>query len=272
MLAMKSTLAPLALVLVATTTGCTVDIEKEFATAAVTSSLEGARNQNAAREVVESVSDCNLSAEEAVQEAADRPVVGLYPATCVNKQPDGDDLRVTYDSCTGVFGKADISGGVDAHVEVTGECQLSADIVDTGDLTNHGQPFDYSATAAVTVSEGLRDVDWRASWSGLTKRGRAIEQDSSFHVLVDDISSCRDISGTATGMVDGEYPYELVVSDFTMCPDACPEKGTVVAQWEGWRKDREVTVEFDGSDIAMVTGWSGRTFEVEMICGDAVEE
>jgi hypothetical protein len=268
-MAMKTTLTPFVLILAASTAGCAVDIEKEFATAAVTSSLESARKQNAAGEVVEAVSDCNLTAEDAVQEAADRPVVGLYPATCVTKNPDGDDLHVQYDGCTGVFGKADISGGIDAHVEVTGECQLFADITDTGDLTNHGQPFDYSATADVVVSEGMRDVDWRASWSGLTKKGRTIEQTSEFNVLVDDASSCRDISGAAEGIVDGEYPYEITIANLSICPEACPSKGTVVAQWQGFRKEREVTIDFDGSDVAVVTGWSGRTFDVPMVCGDA---
>lgn len=268
---MNTASASVVLILSACTAGCAVDIEKEFATAAVTSSLESARNQNAAREAVESY-DCNITAEDAVREAAERPVVGLYPETCVTKVPDGDALRVTYDGCTGAFGKADISGGIDALVEVSGECKLFADIEDTGDLTNHGRQFDYAATADVTVSEGLRDVDWRASWSGETKRGRTIEQSSELRVIVDDASSCRDISGTAEGVVDGEYPYDISVADFTMCPGACPSKGTVVAQWQGHRKEREVTVDFDGSDVAVVTGWSGRTFEVPMVCGDDAGE
>ena len=177
-------------------------------------------------------------------------------------------MHAEYDHCTGPFGYGDLSGGLDARITVTGQCMPRAEISDSGDLSNHGNSFSYSATADVKVLPGERDVKWNASWKGTTLGGKTIEQTSNLTALIDVASSCRDIDGTADGKIDGA-PYSLDIDDLSICPDECPSKGTVMAQWDNARKDREMKVEFDGSNVAKVTGWSGRVFQIEMICSPA---
>jgi hypothetical protein len=247
--------------------GCAIDVEEEFATATVTSALESSRKQGAGREVVDAVSEgCPLTAAEAVQEAASRPQVGLFPEGCVQKTPDGDALHVEFNGCTGVFGRVELQGGVDASVELTDACLLHADIVDSGDLTANGKLFDYHATADVEVLEGARQVDWNTSWSGETRRGRDIQQTAQWDVWVDHASSCRDVAGHAEGQV-GRYPYDITIEQMSICPDACPSDGVVQAHWKGRFRERNIRIEFDGSNYAHVVGWSGREFDVEMVCG-----
>jgi len=248
-------------------TGCVVDLEEEFATAVVTSALETPKKQTAGREIAEALSeDCDLTAEAAAAEAAGRPTVGLYPAGCAEKVAEGADVHVRFAGCTGVFGRVELNGGLDASLEVTGECLLRADIADTGDLTTNGRALRYEATADIEVLDGARDVAWNAHWSGTTRRGRTIEQTSELQVLVDHPTSCLAIDGTAKGHVD-EYDYGISIAELAICPDACPSAGFIEAYWEGRWKDRSITVEFDGSNVAQVVGWSGREFEVEMVCG-----
>jgi len=262
----KLTISAMLLALTPALGGCVMDVEKEFATAAVTSALETPKKQTSGREIAEALhEDCSLSAEEAAAEAAARPSVGVYPEGCAAKQADGADLHVQFDGCTGVFGKVELNGGLDASLAATGACRLSADVNDSGDLTANGRELSYQASADIEVLPGARDVDWSAHWSGTTRRGRTIEQDSQLHVLVDQPTSCLDIDGSANGHVD-EYDYDIEVEALSICPQACPDKGTVRAAWEGRFRDREISIEFDGSSFAHVTGWTGRQFEVEMVC------
>ncbi len=267
----KTTFCSIAIIATASLTGCALDVEKEFATAVVTSALETPKKQTAGREIAEGLSeDCNLSAEDAAAEAADRPSVGLYPSGCAAKVAEGADMHVEFDGCTGIFGRVELYGGLDAALEVTGECLLRAEIVDSGDLTANGRELIYEATADIEVLDGARDVAWNAHWIGTTRRGREIEQRSELQVLVDHPTSCLAIDGTAEGHI-GEYDYGIDIETLAICPDACPSAGFVDAHWQGRWRDRRITVEFDGSNVAQVVGWSGREFEVEMVCGAAEE-
>lgn len=264
--------AALVALLAPSLTGCVIDVEEEAATAVVQSALESAKNQSTARQVAEVASDdCSaITAEQLAQEAAAAPVVGLYPASCVTKTAEGASVHAEYDHCTGIFGYSDINGGIDATLEVTGECQLRADITDSGNFTNHERSYSYDATADILVRPGERDVQWNAHWKGTTRYDQSIEQNGSWHFVYQLSTGCYDFEGSAEGKLDGT-PYEYEVEDLSICEDECPSKGTVVALWDGKHAELELTVEFDGSDVAKVTGWSGRVFEVEMVCQPAAK-
>jgi hypothetical protein len=244
--------------------GCAPDAEEDFATAVVSSALETPNKQNGAREIVDTA-DCELSAADAASEAAARPTVGLYPSSCVQKTADGASVHAQLDGCTGAFGKVELNGGLDAALEVTGECKLRADIVDSGDLSANGRELTYDATADIELLDGARDVTWNAHWIGSTRRGREIEQTSQLRVLIDDASHCLNVEGSAEGHV-AQYDYGWEASGLSVCPDACPSAGSVRAHWQGRARDREISVEFDGSNVAHVVGWSGSEFDVEMVC------
>jgi hypothetical protein len=108
-------------------------------------------------------------------------------------------------------------------------------------------------------------VDWNAHWTGTTRRGRDIEQTSSLVVVSDDESGCVAIDGTTEGAV-ASWEFDTSVTGLSICPEACPAAGVVEATLHGELRDRTIRVEFDGSDVAQVVGWTGREFDVEMVC------
>jgi len=240
--------------------------EDAFATAVVTSALQSPQAQQLTDEVVQGSCD-SLTAEAFAEQTAARPTAGLYPAECVAKSANGAELSVSYDGCTGPFGRVRLDGSVAATFEVTGACLLRADITDTG-LTANDRPLAYQATADIAVREEAYEVDWQASFAATTRRGRSVEQVSDFSVVVDRATSCRSFDGSAEGNVDGTE-YDLSVSGMSICPGACPASGRVDATWHG-RRERDFRVDFDGSSVARVTLPSGRVKDVTMIC-DAAE-
>ena len=249
--------------------GCASDPEQEFAQAVVSSSLETSRSGMAGKPVVDAVDDpCAVAdPEAAAAEAASRPVVGLYPASCATKSADGASVHVELDGCTGPFGKVTLQGGLDAVFSPgKAECTISADIADSGNLTANGRALDYDAHAEVTVKDGERDVDWTAHFTGTTRRGQDIEQSSHLGVVVDRESGCIDAAGDLHGTIAEWRDYGATISGLRVCPDHCPEAGTVDATVEGRLRDRSIQVRFDGSKVAHVTGWSGREFDVDLVC------
>ena len=263
-----------ALIATSAATGCTHRLEEDLATAAITSALETPKKQNASREIADAMAeDCDaITAEQAAAEAAARPTVGLFPSGCLDKTADGSNLHAEFNGCTGSFGYVELNGGLDADLSVVGACQLEADIVDSGDLTANGEALDYQAHADIEVRPGERDIDWQAHWIGTTPRGRTIEQNSDLNVLVAHATSCLTIDGETHGEV-GAIDYDTAISGMTICPEQCPGAGTIEANFQGYGRERSVSIAFDGSNIAQVTGWSGRTFQVEMVCetGEVVE-
>ena len=264
----RTALPVLALLASSALAGCAYDLEEEFATAVVQSSLETPSRQTAGREIADGLGeDCLFDAADAVEEAAARPTVGLYPSSCLTKTADDNRLHAEFSGCTGAFGKVELDGGVDAVVTVTDSCRLHAEVEDSGDLTANGEAFDYAASAEIEVTEGARALSWSAHWSGTTARGRDIEQTSDLDVRVDP-TSCLGVDGEIDGHVD-EFDYGASLSGLRVCPGVCPEAGTVEAHWKRFRRERSIRVQFDGSNLAHVWGWTGRELDVEMTCEPA---
>ena len=256
--------------------GCGQAVEEGFATAVVSSALQTTQNGGAGREVVDAVRDaCVLDAGDAAEQAAAHPIVGLYPTTCAQKSVTGDALHVELDDCTGAFGKVRLHGGLDATFSVLAGCTVRADIQDSGDLTANDRALDYAATADITPGAASRQVAWNAAWSTTTPRGFAIDQTSALQVFIDDATGCIDASGEAHGHTR-RFDYTLELDGLALCPGACPTAGWVRAELDGPLRDRALRVDFDGSDVAHVTGFSGRQFDVPLVCDttrpDAVDD
>ncbi|MBI4955216.1 MAG: hypothetical protein HY908_24545 [Myxococcales bacterium] len=252
--------------------GCSDAIEERFATAVATSALQAPQQGGAGREVVDSVRDtCAADPDAAASDAAAHPIVGLYPSSCAVKTADGPGLHVELAGCTGVFGKVELDGGVDALFSPAEGCALHADLADSGDLTANGRPLDYAAAADITLGDGMRAVEWSADWTGTTRRGLAITQHTDLHVELDDATGCLAATGAAHGATS-RFEYALELDGLALCPGACPSAGTVHAELDGPLRDRAIRVDFDGSAVAHVTGWSGRRFDVPLVCDEAEAE
>jgi hypothetical protein len=261
-----------ALVVLFAASGCARELEEEFATAVAEAALETPESQAPAREITDAIArtgDCTLRAEDAAAEAAARPAVALYPPSCVTKQAEGAVVHATFAGCTGPFGRVTVDGGLDASFAITEACDVHADIADRGDLRANGRALDYAASADVEVLEASREIAWNAHWSGTTRGGRAIEQTTTLAAVLDTATGCVAVaSGQAQGSVD-DYAYGWTVRDLRVCPGACPASGVVDAWWEGWARNRNVRIEFDGSATARVVGWTGREFAVDLVCEPA---
>jgi len=243
--------------------------EDDFATAVVTSALQAPQAQQITDDVTHE--PCGtLSAADAAAEAAARPTVLLSPADCVEKSAEGETLHVEFDRCTGPFGRVELTGGIEADFEVTGECRLRATVADQG-LTANGRPLDYQATADIAVTDGAHLIDWNARVTGTTRRGRTVEQTSSLHVVLDRDTSCRTFDGTTDGSVD-TFEYDWSATGMAVCPGECPSSGVIDAAWHRGRRDREFHIAFDGSNVAHVTMPSGRTRDVALVCEAAEAE
>lgn len=241
--------------------------EEAFAAGVASSALETTHKQQFDREIALGLDDAcaGLKAEDIAKAVAQAPSVGLFPAGCVTKAADGAKVVVDYNDCTGPFGRVKLSGGIDATFSVSTECAVRAELSDRGDLTTNGKPLEYEAAGDITIRTGARDIDWNARWAGTTDGGEPIEQSSELVVSLDVGTHCMSAAGSASGSVDG-HDYSWEATDYRVCPGECPRSGEFVATLEGRRRERTLTVRFDGTNVARVTGWTGREFDVELVC------
>jgi hypothetical protein len=250
--------------------GCQRVDEQALAEATITSTLQTTQSGGTGKTVIDGMdpdaNTCPVDPDAAAARAAARPS-HLYPEACAVKTSDGANLHVTLTDCTGPFGKVHLNGGLNAVFSPGQACSVHAEIQDDGTLTGNGQPVDYRASADIVNKPGERDVTWAGHWTATTKRGRHVEQDSSLNILVNGATDCLDIVGTTKGHVD-EYPFGTTIDGLAVCPGKCPSAGTVSATFEGKHRDVSLTVRFDGSDTAHVTGARGRTFDVKMVCDE----
>jgi hypothetical protein len=195
----------------------------------------------------------------------------LWPAGCVTRAKDPtnpDMVHVTFTDCTGPFGLVHIDGqevvtlspgaAGALHVAITGE-----------NLTANGRPVTFSASADVTFpTPTARSVVWQGSWTHVDDAGDTVSHTSDLQIAVDLAAECRTSNGSATTTVASRQ-VDTTITDYMLCRDpangteGCPS-GTVTHI--GRPSGRTVTVEFDDSSIAEVTGPRGNTFPVDLVC------
>jgi hypothetical protein len=203
------------------------------------------------------------AADVAAQAVETRPITGLSPEGCATKTRDGDKVHVEFNSCTGPYGLVRLDGGVDVTFSVTATGGLHADLKSVDDLTLQDRPLTYSATADLTASGTERTLVWAGQWNTETLAGAPVEHSSSGELTVDLATSCVAFTGKASGSID-ERGIDLTIDDLNACPAVCPASGTITAT--GKVSKTSVSVTFDGSAKAAVTGPKGNTFSVALSC------
>jgi hypothetical protein len=193
----------------------------------------------------------------------------LWPAGCVTRAKDPTNpnvVDVTFNDCIGPFGLVHLNGteivtfspGSNGalHVNITGK-----------DLTANGKPITYSADADVTFSGAQRNVVWHGSWTRTTEKGLTVAHTSDLTIDVDTSAGCSTSNGTAQTTVESRG-VNTTITGYEVCRDStgaidCPT-GSVTHT--GKLSGKTVTIKFDGSDVADVTGPAGHTFDVPLIC------
>ena len=105
------------------------------------------------------------------------------------------------------------------------------------------------------------------AWTRVNDRGDTVSHTSALTTVVDTRADCRTTSGTAQTNV-GRREIDSTIADYKICrrvdgSDTCPS-GEVTHQ----RKisGDTVTIAFDGSNEAEVTGPKGNTVQVQLVC------
>jgi hypothetical protein len=195
----------------------------------------------------------------------------LWPTGCVTRARDAtiaNGVLITFTDCTGPFGLEHINGQETVAFSMGANGHLLAKIDGVG-LAANGQGITHNATADVTFpSTGTRNVVWNGSFSRTNDAGETVAHNFDVQITVDLKAACHTSSGTAiTTVADRTVISDLI--DYGVCRDTttglegCPS-GTVVHT--GRPSGKTVTVRFDGSATAQVTGPRGNTFEVPLVC------
>jgi hypothetical protein len=205
---------------------------------------------------------------KASDEVAGGPTA-LWPAGCLTREKDKTNphvVHLTFKECTGPFGLVHLTGEETVTFGKTPDGKLTASFTSENLMAN-GKPVQHSATADITVNGAERDVDWQGAWTRQNAKGETVSHTSQLTIKVDTGTHCRVENGTAVTDVasrEVDTKYENV----KLCPntegtEGCPS-GTVTHT--GKKSGKTVTVEFDGSAQAAVTGPGGQTFHVPLVC------
>jgi hypothetical protein len=214
----------------------------------------------------------NVSVSDPLKAAAElaAPKV-LWPAGCVTRTKDFVNpfvVHVTFNNCVGPFGLVHINGEEVVTFSVGMNGALRAHILGVN-LTANGTSIAHAATADITFqSASARTVVWQGSWLRVDDAGDIVAHSSDLEVAVDLAAGCRTSNGTA-GTHVATRTVDTTVTDYRICSnqktgaEGCPS-GTVVDT--GRPQGRTVTVHFDGSATAQVTGPRGNTFGLPLLC------
>jgi hypothetical protein len=193
----------------------------------------------------------------------------LWPAGCATRAKDPTNplvVVVTLNGCTGPFGLVKLSGelistfsknaGGGLHIEVASK-----------DLTANGRPVTESGSGDVTVSGTTRTVAWKGAWTRENLKGETVSHTTDVTLTIDASTECRTANGTAQTNV-GTREIDSAMKSYEICKlpsgaDGCPTgeiTHTRVA------KDATLTIDFDGTDQAKVTGPRGNSIEVPLVC------
>jgi hypothetical protein len=193
----------------------------------------------------------------------------VWPAGCATRTVDPTNANVVhihYNQCTGPFGLVALTGDMTATFSANASGGLHV-VVSSSDLTANGKPVSHAASGDITVNGAERDVTWQGAWTRVNAKGETVAHTTSYTIVVDTTTHCRDTNGTAVTTV-GDREVDSTIKDYKMCRNAqgveeCPS-GTIVHTHK--RTGRALTVSFDGSTEATLTGPRGGSIELPLVC------
>jgi len=195
----------------------------------------------------------------------------LWPSGCSTRSRDTADPAVVhlgFADCTGPFGLVQIDGTATVTFSAGAGGRLHV-VFASVDLTAGGSPITLSATADLSFpSATTREVLWQGSWTHTNLAGALVAHTSDVTIAVDTVSGCRTMDGSAATTVAGRQ-VDSTLRSYEICHDlvtgaeGCPG-GSVVHTGEP--SGKVVTLQYDGGDVAEVTGPRGETFQVALAC------
>lgn len=192
-----------------------------------------------------------------------------WPAGCATRSKDPSNPSVVHihlTSCTGPFGIRSHSGDITVVFSATAGGGLHAQAT-SSDMTINGHPVTFSRDADITVDGTTRTVHSTGAWTRVNDGGETVSHTGDFVTVLDTAARCRTTNGTGITMV-GSREIDASVRDYKLCRKADGTEGCPSGEVTHVRKAKgdTVTIKFDGSAQAAVTGPRGETVEVELVC------
>jgi hypothetical protein len=194
----------------------------------------------------------------------------VYPAGCRSHAKDPSNphvVHIHFEDCTGPFGLRHLSGDETATLSKNADGSMHVALQDDGNLTVNGKAAQHNAAGDVTFSPGKRNVAWKGAWTRVNDKGLTVSHTTDLTAEVDLGTSCRTTNGTGVTNV-GQREVDTTINSVAVCLNANGEPGCPTGEVIHERKPsgNKVTIEFDGSAEASVTGPKGNTFDVALVC------
>lgn len=203
-----------------------------------------------------------LRADEAADAQAEATPF-FQPEGCLTIEREANVVTYTFDACTGPWGLVELNGQEIATFTDGPEEGSIAITLQSKDLEANAHPIDHQADVLVSFpDESSRRVAWKGGFTTASSKGTPIAHTSDL-VFTVDAQDCRTANGVTTGSV-GDRGITVTYEELTRCGgrNMCPA-GSVTAENKA---GLTTSIEFDGSDTAVVTGPRGREWEVPMLC------
>jgi hypothetical protein len=205
-------------------------------------------------------------AEAATAVAADQ----WWPSSCATRTKDSTNPAVVHihlQDCTGPFGLRKHTGDITVVFSKNPNGLLHAQAT-SSNMTVNGKDVSWSGDADVVVSGATRTVNYNGAWTRVNLRGETVSHTSDVTIVIDTTTKCRTSNGTAVTLV-ADRKIDSTIQDYKICKladggDGCPS-GTITHT--NAAADKTVTVQFDGTAEAQVTGPKGHTVGVALVCG-----
>lgn len=194
-----------------------------------------------------------------------------WPAGCATRQRDATNksvVHITLNDCTGPFGLVKHSGEITVTFSKSASGGLHAEAT-SSNMTVNGKPVTYAASADITIDTTAKTITVNANgaWTRVNGKGETVSHTRQGTNVIDLVKKCRDWNGTAVTKV-GSREVDSTAKDYTICRKADGTEGCPSGEITHTHKSsgRTVTVDFDGSDEAKITGPKGNSVEVQLVC------
>jgi hypothetical protein len=255
--------------------GKTADPSGEDTSAPVTASEAADSNESTASEGQASRMDQmvlgGVGSQDPAQAAGNVAAAQWWPAGCATRTRDAskpNQVDIHLQDCSGPFGILHHTGDITVTFSKNADGVLHAE-GHSSDMTINGKPVSWSSQADITVNAASKTItiDFKGEWDREDAKGEPLEHQRQGTTVIDVAAKCRDTNGTATTHAAGRE-IDATIKDYKVCrkadgTDGCPS-GEVDHLFKA--SGKTITVVFDGSAEAKVTGPKGNTVEVPLVC------
>lgn len=190
-----------------------------------------------------------------------------WPAGCATRTKDATPgiVHITLTNCTGPFGVKQHTGDITVTFTKNADGTLHSQAA-SSNMTINGKPVTFSRSADITISGTTRTVHSTGAWTRDSGSGETVAHTTDLTTVVDTAARCRTSNGTASTKV-GLRGVDSTIRDYKLCRNMDGSEGCPSGQVTHVHKlsGKTVTVDFDGSSQAKVTGPKG-SVQVQLVC------